>query len=444
VIYSTHQFTDGSEIMAKQDAEKRERPDIEQLQLSQLIPFVNNSRTHSDAQIAQIAASIKEFGFTNPILIDGENGIIAGHGRVLAARKLGITDIPCIRLGHLTDVQKRAYVIADNKLALNAGWDADLLLLEIKGLEEVDFDLSLTGFTPEEIDKMILDDVMEGLTEEDTIPDSPVNPVTKFGDVWLLGNHRVICGDSTNKQHVEIVTNGKIFDICFTSPPYALGKSAALSGNKSISANGKAYDAHDDSPKEWPDLMNGWWSASVGHVSAWVVNLQPLAGNKRELFRWIGDRINQLVDVATWDKGHGAPQMAQGVMTSRFEWILIFGESNASRVIPFASWHGNVQNVYDAPPQRGNEFAKVHGATMPVHLAEWVIGTLCNKSKSVFEPFGGTGTTIIACEKLGKMCAAIEISPAYVDIMINRWQDFTGKQAIHEQSGKTFDEVSND
>lgn len=397
--------------------------------VTDLIPYVQNSRTHSDEQVAQIAASIKEFGWTNPILIDGANGIIAGHGRLLAARKLGYEDVPTIELSQLTDTQKKAYIIADNKLALNAGWDNQLLTLEFEQLSKDGFDIELTGFTTEEINALMPVEVTEGLTDEDAVPEVPVEPVTKLGDVWVLGRHRVMCGDSTNTQNVNVVTEGKLFDLCFTSPPYALGKSAALSGNKSISANGKAYDMHNDSSIEWPDLMDGWWSASVGHVSAWVVNVQPLAGNKRELFRWIADRIDRLVDVATWDKGHGAPAMAQGVMNSRFEWILVFGVQNASRVVPFASWRGNVQNVYDAPPQRGNEFAKVHGATMPVHLAEWVVGRLCDKAKTVFEPFGGTGTTVIACEKLGKTCATIEISPAYVDVIVKRWEDFTGKKA---------------
>lgn len=413
---------------------------IETLKTAELIPYARNTRTHSEAQVAQIAGSIREFGFTNPVLIDAENGIIAGHGRVMAAQKLGIDKVPCIRLAHLTDTQRRAYIIADNKLALNAGWDEEMLALELGELGDLNFDLSLIGFDDAELGD-IMAETTEGETDPDEVPEPPVDPVTVLGDVWVMGKHRLLCGDSTNPKNVEIVTSGKNFDLCFTSPPYALGKSASLSGNKSISKNGKAYDSHDDDPKEWADLMDGWWSSSIGHVSSWVVNVQPLAGNKRDLFKWIHNRVDQLVDIATWDKGHAAPQMAQGVMSSRFEWIIIFGENNASRVIPFASWHGNVQSVYAAAPQRGNEFAKVHGATMPEHLAEWAIGTLCDKSKTILDPFCGTGTTVIACEKLGKICAGIEISNSYCDVIVKRWQDFTGKQAIHEASGKTFDEM---
>ena len=408
--------------------------------LERLIDYARNPRKNDHA-VDRVAAAIREFGFRVPIVAKSDGLVVDGHLRLKAARKLGLAEVPVVLADDLTDAQVKAFRISVNRMAELAEWDSELLALELGELGELGFDLELTGFSEDEANALTPEVLPEGKTDPDEAPEPPAKPRSVLGDVWLLGKHRVMCGDSTNPQNVEAVTGGKTFDLCFTSPPYALGKSAALSGNKAISANGKAYDAHEDAPTEWPDLMAGWWAASVGHVSAWVVNVQPLAGNKRELFRWIGDRVDQLVDVATWDKGTAAPQMAQGVMNSRFEWILVFGESNASRVVPFASWHGNVQNVYDAPPQRGNEFAKVHGATMPVHLAEWAIGTLCDKSKTVFEPFGGTGTTVIACEKLGKTCAAIEISPAYVDVIVKRWQDFTGKQATREADGKLFDEV---
>ena len=250
-----------------------------------------------------------------------------------------------------------------------------------------------------------------------------------------------MCGDSTSVDAVGVLMAGGRADLCFTSPPYALGKSAALSGNKKISQRGAAYDEHEDDADSWSSLMAGWWAASLPFVSAWVVNVQPLAGNKRDLFRWINDRVDRLVDVATWDKGHAAPAMASGVMSSRYEWIIIFGDDGASRVVPFSSWRGTVQSVYDAPPQRKNEFADVHGATMPSHLAEWACGTLCDKAKTVFDPFGGTGTTMIACEKLGKVANLMEISPAYVDVIVKRWQDYTGKKATREADGVAFDEV---
>jgi len=188
-----------------------------------LMPYINNSRTHSDDQINQVAASIKEFGFTNPVLIDEEGGIIAGHGRVQAAKKLNMTDIPCIVLEGLTDAQKKAYVIADNRIALNAGWDEDMLSVEVQALDELDFDLDLLGFTDDELADLLDDDEQtEGLTDEDEVPEIPEQPISKRGDVWILGNHRLMCGDSTSIDDVDKLMNGQKADMVFTDPPYGM------------------------------------------------------------------------------------------------------------------------------------------------------------------------------------------------------------------------------
>jgi hypothetical protein len=412
---------------------------IEQVSVGELIPFAKNSRTHDDAQVAQIAASIKEFGFTNPILIDEKSGIIAGHGRLLAARKLQLPTVPCIRLSHLSDAQKRAYVIADNKLALNAGWDDEMLALELGDLKDMEFDLSLTGFSTDEINALLTPTVVEGLTDEDAVPEIPENPVTKLGDVWILGKHRLMCGDSTSVDAVEKLMAGQKADICFTSPPYALGKSISLSGNKVMKLKDSAYESHQDDADSWNDLMEGWWNTSLMAVAhGWVVNLQPLANNKRFLMQWINDRIERLADIVTWDKGHAAPQIAKGVMASRYEWMIVFGQKNASRSIPCSDWQGTIQSVYAAPPQRNNEFSSIHAATMPVHLPLWVMEKLCNTAKSIYEPFCGTGTTLIAAEKLNKNCFALEIDPKYCDVIVQRWQEFTGKTALLEGTNEPF------
>lgn len=411
---------------------------IQYKKIEQLIPYARNSRTHSDAQVAQIAASIKEFGWTNPVLMDGDNGIIAGHGRVLGARKLGMATIPCIELSGLTETQKRAYIIADNKLALNAGWDEEVLAVELTDMKDAGFDLGLIGFSTDEIDALLVPVVTEGLTDEDAVPEVQDEPISKLGDIWLLGKHKVMCGDSTSIDAVEKLMDGQKADLCFTSPPYALGNSVSLSGNKVMSKNGNAYTHHKDNADEWANLMEGWWSASTPYVSAWVVNVQPLAGNKRNLFNWVNDRINQLCDFITWDKGHAAPAMAEGVMSSCFEWMIIFGAENASRSVPFSSWRGTIKNVYSAPPQRSNDFASIHAATMPTHVPEWVFTKLCDKAKSIYEPFAGTGTTLIACEKTGRISRSMELDPKYCDVIIQRWQEFTGQTATHAETGKTF------
>ena len=416
---------------------------IEQWDIDKLVPYAKNSRTHSEEQIAQIAGSIKAFGFTNPILVGADGVIVAGHGRLSAARKLGLDKAPVIVLDHLSETERRALVIADNQLALNAGWNTDILSLEIQELKDLDFDIDLLGFTDEQLEEFTPEEIPEFQGDEDEVPGIPETPVTKLGDIWLLGKHRVMCGDSTSVDAVEKLMNGKKADICFTSPPYALGKSVSLSGNKNMKGKDSAYESHEDDSESWRDLMEGWWSASLSAIEyGWIVNVQPLAGNKRDLMKWITDRVDRLADILTWDKGHAAPPMAAGVMASRYEWIIIFGSENASRAIPCSDWRGTIQSVYTGPPQRSNEFAAIHAATMPAHVPEFVISSLCNKSKTIYEPFCGTGTTVIAAEKLNRKCFGIEIDPKYCDVIVKRWQDFTGKKATLEATGQTFDELS--
>ncbi len=410
-----------------------------------IIPYAMNSRTHSDEQVAQVAASIKEFGFTNPILIDEFDVIIAGHGRLLASKKLGIDSVPTITLEGLTQAQRKAYVIADNKIALNAGWDTEALTAELQRLQELDFELGLTGFDPDELAKLLEPEQVQGLTDEDSVPEVPEEPVSKEGDIWVCGNHRVMCGDATNIQHWNALN---IEDGCvvFTSPPYNLGDSIKLSGNKNLKNSDSAYETYNDnaSAKEYVELINASLNCGLSHCHVVALNLQPLAKSKRPLMNFLSDHSSNLIDIITWDKGHAAPAMAKGVMSSRYEWIFLMSDKDdASRSIPYASWRGKWSNVYQAPPQRGNEFSKIHGATFPVHLPEFVIGDLMNRCRGVVDCFCGTGTTIIAAEKLGRIGYGIELDPKYVDVIVKRWQDFTGKEAKLESTGQTFNEVCN-
>ena len=418
-----------------------------------LLPYVRNSRTHSPEQVAKLAGAIKEFGWTVPILVDKDGVIVAGHGRVMAARKLGVDVVPTIVLDHLTEAQKRAYVIADNRLALDAGWDDEMLKVELGELTGEGFDLALTGFSEEEIKR--LTQAIESIQpegDENAVPDVQEDPVSKLGDVWILDRHRVVCGDSTDPESFAKAVNGSTADILFTSPPYALGENIRLGGSKSKNRNPtshsesrkkamSAYSSHEDNAESWPDLMSGWWSAAHGSVKdAIFVNVQLLANNKRSLLRWVADRTDRLVDIVTWNKTSAAPHIQQGVMSNAAEWILIFGKEGASRVVPFSSWQGTVSTVYTAPSQRGTDYASIHAATFPMHLPEWIMSTLADKSASVVDPFLGTGTTLIAAEKLGRTCYGIEIDPRYVDVIVKRWQDYTGKKAVLESSGRTFDE----
>lgn len=415
---------------------------VELRKVSDLIPYARNSRTHSDEQVSQIAASIREWGWTVPVLVDEQGSLIAGHGRIMAAKKLGIGEVPTMVAVGWSDAQKRAYVLADNKLALNAGWDMDLLKVEIVDLQGLNFDLDLTGFAGDELSGLLAEKT-EGMIDPDDVPDAPEVPVSCLGDVWMLGKHRLVCGDATNFDDWQKARIDTGF-ILFTSPPYNLGSGAKLSGNKNISKVGNAYDRYKDevSEDDYTNLLNDILATSLNFVDLSVINVQPLANSKRPLIDWMAKWSSNLIDIVTWDKGHAAPQMAKGVMSSRYEWIFFFSKKDkASRSIPFASWQGKFSNVYNAPPQRNNEFAKVHGATFPVHLPEYVIGDLVNRCRGVVDCFMGTGTTLIAAEKLGRECRGIELSPAYVDVAVERWQAFTGRDAIHEATGQTFAQV---
>jgi DNA modification methylase len=415
---------------------------IEHTPIEDLVPYAANARTHSEDQVSQIAASIKEFGFNNPVLIDIDNGIIAGHGRVMAAMKLGLDLVPTVTLDHLSDAERRAYILADNRLALNAGWDEEILAAELKRLDD-EIDLSLLGFDDDELARLLDLQSDEGLTDEDEVPELPETPKTVEGDVWLLGRHKIICGDATDLNNWNALKI-EIGSVVFSSPPYNLGKSIKLSGNSSLNKKNSAYETYkdDSSESDYIDLIEKALSCGVDHCDVVALNLQPLAGSKRPLMKLLADHSSTLIDIITWDKGHAAPQIAKGVMASRYEWIFLFSnKENASRSIPYASWQGKWSNVYQAPPQRNNEFSKIHGATFPVHLPLFVAGDLMNRSKGIVDCFCGTGTSIIAAEKLGKIGYGIEIDPKYCDVIIKRWQDYTGEQATHEATGKTFDAV---
>ena len=387
-----------------------------------------NARKHGEKNLAAIKSSLQRFGQQKPIVVDANGVVRAGNGTLAAAKALGWKEIAIVR-SPLSGSEATAYAIADNRTSELAEWDDDVLSQTLAALQIEDEELAIaSGFDAKEIDALLAPDEVK----EDEVPEPPVDPITKPGDLWILGNHRLLCGDSTKAEDVQRLMEGTKADLCFTSPPYALGKSVALSGNRKMSAKANAYVDHEDSSEGWDRLMRSWFSVSEKAVSdAWVVNVQPLAGNKRDLVRFIADNAGRLVDVATWDKGHAAPQMAAGVMASRFEWMLVFAANDgASRAVPLSSWRGTVQSVYASPPQRKNEFSEVHAATMPLHVPTWVMHTLCDKSKSVYEPFCGTGTTLIAAEQLGRKCYGMEISPQYCDVIVKRWENITGKKAV--------------
>lgn len=404
---------------------------IEQVAVESLIPYARNSRTHSDEQVAQIAASIKEFGWTNPILIDGESGIIAGHGRLLAARKLGMAEVPVIQLDGMTDTQKRAYIIADNKLALNAGWDDELLRLELGELDLEGFDLELTGFTQEEIDALNPEQIPEGLTDEDAVPEPPVDPVTRLGDVWLLGKHRLMCGDSTSIDAVEKLMDGDTVDMVYTDPPYGI---SIVKGNKV--GGGGAFGGKKNEKKDKSNVIQSSNFSPVANddsidVAIDAIQLIATLNAKAEII-WGGNYYAAHLPNSScwivWDK-----ENTGNFADAELAWT---NQKTAVRIFKHM-WNGMVK-----ASEHGQK--RVHPTQKPVKLAEWCFDQYGEDCSTVLDLFSGSGSTLIACEAKNKTGYMMELSPDYVDVIVKRWQDFTGKQATLEATGQTFDDISKD
>lgn len=419
---------------------------VERRSVSALIPYARNARTHSDEQVSQIAASIREWGWTVPILVDEGGSIIAGHGRVLAAQRLGLAEVPVMVATGWTEAQRRAYVLADNKLALNAGWDRDLLAAELSDLRELGAELRVVGFSDEELTDLFAEKEagdQEGLTDEDEIPEVQAEPVSKLGDVWLLGKHRVMCGDSTSVDAVDKLMDGGRASFCFTSPPYNLGKSVALRNGARKGSDSAYNDFQDDG--QWPELMRGFLNISLMKSDVSCVNVQMLSGNKFDLLKLFGEYSQRTIDIGVWAKTNPPPAMADGVMTSAFEFMWFLSSDNEpNRRIKTSSFaRGTFSNVFSHATASGHD-ASVHGAVFPLAIAEHYIQNCSQNNDVILEFFGGTGTTLIACEKTGRHARLMELDPKYVDVIVRRWCEFTGKQATLEATGATFAEVEAD
>ena len=504
-----------------------EFPSIKRVKTVDLIPYARNSRTHSDEQVNQIASSIKEFGFLNPIIIDGDNGIIAGHGRVMAANKLHIKELPCVDASHLSETQRRAYVIADNKLALNSGWDIDMLRVEFDELQEAGFDLELTGFSMDEIADLQIEELTEGLTDEDAVPElDKIEPVSVRGDVWQLGHNRVMCGDSTMIDDIDKLTSGEKAQLLHADPPYGMGKEGDGVANDNL--------YNEDLDKFQMDWWSAFRSALVDNASAYIW------GNAPDLWRlWYGGLGNsenmELRNEIVWDKKY-IPGMASPGLTqyptaserclffqlgSQFlgsvnaddfpdSWEPIRGymeaEAKAAGVNPTevkrvcgcgmyphwftkshftlipekhyaalaaeypghfarpwrelkAEWdkvkdvltrqvqgarshfdnaHEPMRDVWELKKESRNDY---HPTQKPVELPERAVGNSSKQGDLILDLFGGSGSTLIACEKTGRNAYLMELDPKYIDVIITRWQNFTGKEAVHIESGKTFCEL---
>jgi DNA modification methylase len=394
-----------------------------------LVPYVANSRTHSEEQVAQIAASIKEFGFTNPILTDGDNGIIAGHGRLMAARKLGLAEVPTIALTGLTDAQKRAYVIADNKLALNAGWDAALLSSEIAGLGEDGFDLSLLGFNENELAALLVEKA-EGLTDEDAVPEVPETPKTVLGDVWVLGNHRLMCGDSTSIDAVEKLMNGAKADMVFTDPPYGVSYEGGHNKKKRNQIIADSLAGEDLTGLFYEALSASLPNTKDG--SAYYV--WYASGKSIETYAALSKLPLQLRAVIQWYKVKSGLGAFMSQYIPNCEPCMYLHKTGKS-----PAWYGPTteKTVWEQKKEQRNDF---HPTQKPVELPERAISNSSKQGDEVLDLFGGSGSTLIACEKINRQARLMELDPKYCDVIIKRWQDFTGEKAIHADTGLPFDE----
>ena len=384
---------------------------VEYKNIKELIPYCNNSRTHSDDQVLQIASSIKEFGFTNPVLIDDQGGIIAGHGRIMAAQKLKMDEVPTITLSGLSEAQKKAYIIADNKLALNSGWDDELLKIELEQLKELDFDLGLIGFSDDELALLMGGETTEGLVDEDQVPELVDDPVTVLGDVWLLGNHRLMCGDSTSIDAVERLMDGTVPNAVITDPPYGIG----IDGQKkSVSANPKHNRKHHEK-KGWdaerPD------ASIFGHIVSLGVPAVIWGGN------YFADLLPATRGWIYWSKGQDGLTMSDGEL----------------------AWTTEDKPLRSKTVNRAALKGSVHPTQKPAEIIEFSADYLSVPQKgAVLDLFAGSGTICIVCEKTDRRAFMMERDAGYCDVIINRWQDFTGKQATLESNGKTYNELLND
>ena len=406
-------------------------PTIKKVDIEKLIPYARNSRTHSAEQVDQIAASIKEFGFLNPIIVDGENGIIAGHGRVMASKKLGVKELPCVDASHLSETQKRAYIIADNKLALNAGWDEEMLRVEFDELSDANFDLELTGFSLDEIESLQPEVLTDGLTDEDAVPEAPEKPVSVLGDIWQLGNHRLMCGDSTGIDAVEKLMDGHKADLLFTDPPYGVSYEGGHNKKKR-----KGIIADTLEGDNLTGLFYGALSVAIPNAKDGAAFYVWYSSNKSvETYASLSKLPLTLRAVIQWYKVNSGLGAFMSQYIPNCEPCMYLHKSGCS-----PHWYGpsNEKTVWELKKESRNEF---HPTQKPVELPERAIGNSSKAGDIVLDLFGGSGSTLIACEKTGRNAYLMELDEKYVDVIINRWQDFTGKEAVHIESGKTYKQL---
>lgn len=386
---------------------------LEWRSISTLIPYARNSRTHSDEQIAQIAASIKEFGWTNPILVDGDNGIIAGHGRLSAARKLGHDEVPVIELKDLTETQRKAYIIADNRLALNAGWDNEMLTIELNDLLADGFALDILGFDAKELDALLAPEEVEGLTGEDEAPPLPEEPKTKLGDIYQLGNHRLMCGDSTSVDAVETLLQGQRADMVFTDPPYNVAFNGRSGKFDVIKNDDLPEDQFSQFIQDWLQTFEAFRPNSYYICCNWAFyGILQSALKPKACIVWAKN---------VFGLGRGYRHQHEFIM---FDGLIDPDIKNESDL-----WNIAKDSKYVHPTQK------------PVAISERAIKNSTKPNNIILDYFGGSGSTLIACEKQNRHARLMELDPKYCDVIVKRWEDFTGKKAMLVNANSELSEI---
>lgn len=387
---------------------------ITNIKIKELKEYDKNARTHPKKQIDLLAKNIERFGFTVPVLIDKNNEIIAGHGRIMAMKQLGKDEVPCVKMENLSDEEVKALRLADNQLGLMSDWDMSLVIEELKGLSNEMLDL--TGFEK--------DLIIEPDEKDDEVPETPEEPKSKLGDLYELGGHRVLCGDCTDESVVNRLTKGIECDISFTSPPYNVGHNLGYEGKDS------KY-VHSDDKVDYQDLIVKSTQNSLEYAKDVFVNLQFLAGNKKQLLLWLAELADNFKDIFFWKKSQVQPAMPENVANSQTEVIVLFGRQNNSRSFGNKKFRGNFSNSIETKSASGeNKNAKIHNATYPVELPLTFLKHAYQEGSKVLDLFAGTGTTMIACEKLGMNCYMVDIEPVYIDVIVQRYVDYTGNENI--------------
>ena len=429
---------------------------VERWDITRLTPYARNSRTHSDEQIGQIAASIKEWGWTTPVLVDEDGSIIAGHGRTLAAQRLKMTEVPVMVAKGWSDAKKRAYVIADNKLALNAGWDESMLNLELGELQDMGFDISLIGFGKNELSELMAEEPTEGLTDENAVPEVQEQPKSQHGDVWLLGEHRLMCGDSTQADDLAKLMDGDKADLVWTDPPYNVaidGKAGKIMNDDMSDAEFRKfldavyaryfenmregaviYVAHADSERVAFTDCFVKAGLKLSQILVWAKQSGTLS---RQDFNWKHEPI-----LYGWKEGAGHYFCKDFTLTTVIDDDLDIDKLKKDEMVAMLK---QIKEQMPTTVIRHDRPTKsdLHPTMKPVGLVQRMVEWSSMDGWIVLDLFGGSGSTMIACEKTHRKSRLMELDPKYCDVIVKRWQDFTGKKATHAETGKTFDEVSN-